>query len=113
MVALTEADLAEAKQHLSFRLVDSPARVRELVGVTDTDVELLRRALVDGGPEAAAVHVRDEWLPHFIISGSVGDVTAEIGRLMTMNDIDEFQVAMVGTVGGAEIIEQMATILAE
>jgi 5,10-methylenetetrahydromethanopterin reductase len=108
MVASTDAELEEARAALSFRLVDSPSEVKEMIGMTDGDAEAIRAALAEGGPQAAARFVDPGWVPNFVLTGSPAAAGAELRALMETNDIDEFQLAILETAGAAERIEQAA-----
>ena len=82
MTALvTDDDSFEAtRRGLTFRLVDSPAEVRSRIGMSDDDVAQMRTAIADGGLDAAAEHVRPEWVGQFAIVGSTDDCRVELHR---------------------------------
>lgn len=113
MIATTEAQLEEARAALTFRLVDSPTRVKQLVGITDSDVAKIRSALAEGGPRHAAKHIDPEWVSQFVISGTVGECAAEIAELLKTNDIDEFLLAVLEVDGGAALIERAAAMFTD
>lgn len=108
MIALTDEEYEDARAQLSFRLVDSPAEVKELIGMTEADTANLRSALSEGGPRNAARHVDPEWVSSFVIAGTAGECASELADLMADNDIDEFQLPVLGTEGAAEFIERTA-----
>ena len=110
MVASTDADLEEARAALTFRLVDSPREVKDMIGMTDDDTEAIRTALAKGGAQTAAELVDPKWVPNFVLAGSSTAVAAELHALMGANDIDEFQLAILETAGAAERIERTARI---
>lgn len=89
MVITDEQSMADTKPHMTYRLVDSPPRVRQLLGISDTQVATIREAMADG-LVAAAQHVRDEWVHPFVISGTVEECARELGELMARHDLDEF-----------------------
>lgn len=111
MIATTDLAFQEARSALSYRLVDSPPDVKERIDMTPADVDAIRGALVTGGPAAAAAFVKPEWVPQFVIAGSAEDCAAELTRLLTDNDIDEFQVPVLDINTGAEIIERASAML--
>ncbi|MGI9622489.1 MAG: LLM class flavin-dependent oxidoreductase [Acidimicrobiales bacterium] len=111
LIAATDADLRQARSQLTFRLVDSPPVVKEMIGMTPEDVERIRAALNEGGPAMAAEHVKEEWVEHFIIAGSAAECRRELVELMTTNGIDEFQLPVLEASGGAEMIERAASML--
>ena len=53
MIAITDEEHEAARAQLTFRLVDSPDEVKELIGMTPSDVANVRSALAEGGPHAA------------------------------------------------------------
>ena len=108
MVATTEADLETARVQLSFRLVDSPPEVRELIGMTSGDEMAIRTALSEGGPSLAAQFVNPDWVPSFVIAGTPAEAGAELRSLMREHGIDEFQVPITELDDGAARIEAMA-----
>ncbi len=113
MIATTDAQLEEARAQLTFRLVDSPPEVKQLVGISDSDVAKIRSALAEGGPRHAARHVNPEWVSPFVISGTVSECAAEIAELLSTNDIDEFLLSVLEVDGGAALIERTATMFTD
>ncbi len=111
MVATSEADLEAARAQLTFRLVDSPDEVRLLLGMTEADVVAIRQGLAEGGPAAAAVHVKPEWVPEFVATGDRGEVGPRLRSLLVDNGIDEFQVPVSDLDTGAALMESMAALL--
>ena len=110
MIALTDEEHEAARAQLTFRLVDSPAEVKELIGMTPSDVDKVRAALAEGGPRAAARHIDPAWVSAFIISGSAEECAAELAALMADNNIDEFQLPVLEIEGAANFIERAASI---
>lgn len=110
LVITDDAELEESRRQLSFRLLDSPARVQQMIGMTSTDAAAIREALAAGGPTEAAPLVKEEWVPHFCIVGSPSEATAELQTLMGTHDIDEFQVSVLGGDKAAERIQRTAAL---
>lgn len=110
MVASTDAEFEAARAALTFRLVDSPPEVKERIGMTDADSAAIRAALGEGGTHAAAVHVKDDWVRQFVISGSPRDCARELTELMALNDIDQFQLPVQQLDGAGELIERTAAM---
>ncbi len=95
MIVTTDADFDEARAGLTFRLVDSPAEVKERIGMSAADTAAIRAALAEGGTAAAARHVREEWVPQFVICGTPAEARAELADLMAGHGIDEFQLPVL------------------
>jgi 5,10-methylenetetrahydromethanopterin reductase len=102
MLVTTDADLWMARESLSFRLPDSPAAVKDMIGMTEGDTVAIRDALRQGGPPAAAHLVREEWVPHFVLMGSPEAVADEMLATMARCGIDEFQLPSLPAAAGAE-----------
>ncbi len=101
----TEQAFEQARASLTFRLVDSPQEVKEHIGFGIRDEAAIRRALVDGGPTAAARLVRDDWVDAFVICGTVNECRAEVAALVARHGIDEFQVSVADPVSAGEHLD--------
>jgi 5,10-methylenetetrahydromethanopterin reductase len=86
-------DLEFVRPHMTYRLVDSPAPVKAAIGLTEADASRIRTAMA-GGLEAAAEHVRDEWVLPFVIQGTAAECRATLDNLIDEHDIDEFLLPM-------------------
>lgn len=113
MIAVTDAEREAARAQLTFRLVDSPPDVKSMLGMTEADTDALRRALAAGGPSAAAVHVRPEWLPHFVITGTFDECAAELHALIARHGIDEFQLPVSDPATGAALIDRTVSMFSQ
>ena len=111
MIVTDDRAMAETKPHMTYRLVDSPPRVKELIGIADADIERIRRAM-GGGLHAAAEHVRDEWVLPFVIAGSVAECAAELARLVDQHGIDEFLLPVLDLEHGPALMRTVADVLA-
>jgi 5,10-methylenetetrahydromethanopterin reductase len=92
-VVTEDDDLEFVRPHMTYRLVDAPDPVKAAIGLTPDDVGRIRAAMADG-LEAAAVHVRDEWIEPFVISGNAADCADEIADLCDEHGIEEFLLPM-------------------
>ena len=113
MVATSEAEVAEARAALSFRLVDSPPEVKDLVGMTEADTASIREALRVGGPAAAADLVPEAWVDRFAIVGSEEEAGSELRDLLSLHGIDEFQLPLSRVEGAAPLIERTAAMVGD
>ncbi|MEE2769151.1 MAG: LLM class flavin-dependent oxidoreductase [Actinomycetota bacterium] len=112
MLVTTEEEFREARASLSFRLVDSPPEVRELIGMTEAEANEIREALAEGGADAAADLVREEWVAQFTIVGSLEEAGAELRDLIARQGVDEFQLPVQRVEGAAALIERAAAMVA-
>ncbi len=110
MVAVTDHEYQAARAQLSFRLVDSPRQVRDLLGASDDDIANIRSALAEGGPALAAGHVKPEWVDSFVIAGTAQECALELSELLLAHEIDEFQLPVLAANGAAEVIERTAAM---
>jgi len=111
MIATTDAEFEDARAQLTFRLVDSPQNVKDLIGMTEADTDRLQTALAEGGPRHAARHVDPDWVPSFVIVGTPDQCAHELHDVFSRVEIDEFQLPLLETAGAADIIERTATIV--
>ena len=95
---------------MTYRLVDSPDSVKEAIGLGADDVERIRGAM-SGGIHAAAVHVRDEWIEPFIITGSISSCADEIRTLMGDNGMEEFLLPMFDMPAPLRYLDRVASVL--
>jgi len=110
MVITDDEAMADTKPHMTYRLVDSPPSVKEMLGISDGDVERIRTAMA-GGLEAAAEHVREEWVLPFVIAGSPDECTAEIEELFEQHQLDEFLLPVFNVEHAANLLRTVASIL--
>lgn len=110
LVVADDATMAVARRHMTYRLVDSPAEVKQAIGMSDADATRMRAALADG-LDAAAEQVRDEWVHPFVISGTVDACTSELGDLGERYGIDEFLVPVLDDRGAEQVLQVVAAAL--
>jgi 5,10-methylenetetrahydromethanopterin reductase len=109
-IVTTDAQLEAARANLTFRLLDSSPETKERVGIGQSEVDELRRALADGGPTGAAHLVRPEWVSQFVIAGSPNECAAELKMLIADNELDEFQVSVSDVAAGAETLANIVAL---
>jgi len=97
----------QVRTQLTFRLVDSPVEVRNLLGLDDTRREQLRSAIANGGPPAASHLVDTAWVDQFAVVGDAASALDEIGRRCEVAGVDEFMVP-VNDVGDLSAMTALA-----
>ena len=102
--------MAAVKPHMTYRLVDSPPEVREAIGLSDADAGRIRAALA-GGLEAAATHVRDEWLLPFVIAGTGAQCRQELHSLAAQHGIESFVVPLLDDEPAEKLLQSGAKIM--
>lgn len=108
MVAMHPSVLDVIRPHMTYRLVDSPSAVHDLIGMSAADVATVRSAM-GGGLEAAGRHIRDEWILPFVVHGTPEECAVELGRLASIG-IGEFVLPIVTMEGAEELMEATAGI---
>lgn len=91
-VARDDDERAQMRTQLTFRLVDSPAAVRDALGIDDEHRDDIRAAIAAGGPPAAAHLVDDDWLSSVGVVGDVATCQRTISETAQRCGIDEFMV---------------------
>lgn len=111
MVITNPARLEEVRPHMTYRLVDSPQKVKDLLGITEADTAAIAKAM-HGGLEAAAELIPDEWVEPFVISGSVDACAAELSILMGTHGFDEFMLVVTDMNGADTLMTEVAEVVA-
>jgi len=110
MIVTDDESLEIVRPHMTYRLVDSPAKVMEELGISEKDISNIRGALADG-LEAAAEYVSDDWVLPFVISGSVKECADELADLFEMHGFDEFMIPVFEPDSGISLLETTAQVL--
>lgn len=110
MIVTDEDSLDDVRAHMTYRLVDSPAKVRELLGLAETDITTIRNAM-SNGLHAAGQHVKDEWVLPFVIHGTKAECGREIATMMRTYGFDEFMLPVLDLHGAAEYMRRVADAL--
>ncbi len=111
MIITDDKAMADTKPHMTYRLVDSPPQVRDLIGLTDRDAGRIREAMADG-LHAAGELIPDEWVHPFVIAGSPAECAAALGDVMECHGFDEFLLPIYEIEGAAALMETVAGVLA-
>lgn len=110
MVITNPARIEEVRPHMTYRLVDSPPEVKEMLGMTQADTDAIRAAMHDG-LEAAAKLIPDEWVDPFIIRGTVDECATELTSIMGSHGFDEFMLVVADMDGAAELMVEVAEVM--
>ena len=111
MIITSEAVMEATKAHMTYRLVDSPPRIKQLLNISDGEIAQIREAMADG-LHAAAQFVRDEWVHPFVIAGTVDACAAELAKLVRDNGIDGFLLPVLELGDAMELMGVVADVLA-
>jgi 5,10-methylenetetrahydromethanopterin reductase len=111
MVITNPARIEEVRPHMTYRLVDSPPKVKELLGITDEDTAAIAAAM-HGGLEAAAKLIPDEWVDPFVIRGSVDECATELDTIMSTQGFDEFMLVVADMDGADTLMHEVAEVMA-
>ena len=110
MLVTDDDTMAVTKRHLTYRLVDSPPEVQAAIGLSDADAARIRAALADG-LEAAAEHVRDEWVLPFVIVGTSSECRQELHSLAAEHGIESFVVPLLDDEPAEKLLRSGAEIM--
>lgn len=110
MLVTDDQSMTTAKNHMTYRLIDSPAEVRDAIGLTEADAKLLRSKMPEG-LEAAGEMVRDEWVLPFVISGSISECANEVSELVERDGTDEFLVPVLDQSSAMQTIDIASSVL--
>ena len=110
MLVTDDDTMALTKPHLTYRLVDSPPEVQAAIGLAGADAARIRAALA-GGLEAAAEHVRDEWVLPFVIAGTPSECSQELHRLAAEHGIESFVVPLLDDERAEKLLRSGADIM--
>jgi len=111
MVITNPKRIEEVRPHMTYRLVDSPPIVKELLGMSDQQSAAIAAAM-SGGLEAAAKLIPDEWVAPFVIMGSVAECAVELSSVMTAHGFDEFMLVVTDIGGADELLGEVADVIA-
>lgn len=107
MIITDDKAMADTKPHMTYRLVDSQPRVREMLGVSDQQLNAIRSAM-GAGLEAAGELVAEEWVHPFVIAGTPSDCAIELGSLMERHGFDEFLLPIYDLDGAADLMRTVS-----
>jgi 5,10-methylenetetrahydromethanopterin reductase len=110
MLVTDDRSMTIAKNHMTYRLIDSPPDVKESIGLGDEDAGRLRAAM-SGGLEAAGELVRDKWVLPFVISGTIDECANELSMIVERDAIDEFLVPVLDQESSDRTIDIAAQVL--
>ncbi|MDJ0767273.1 MAG: LLM class flavin-dependent oxidoreductase [Ilumatobacter sp.] len=108
VVVTEDDDLEFVRPHMTYRLVDAPPAIKQRIGLGDDDAARIRSAM-SGGLEAAAEHVRDEWVLPFIIHGSRSECRRQLDRLIDRHGFSEFVLPMFDMPDPSSYLRRVAT----
>jgi hypothetical protein len=110
VVVTDDDDLEFVRPHMTYRLVDSPPPVKSAIGLSDGDAAKIRSAMA-GGLEAAAEHVRDEWVLPFVLHGGAAECRIALENLIDRCGIDEFLLPMFDMHDQSAYMRRVARVL--
>ena len=109
LVLTSEEEVDAAKPHLTYRLVDSPAKTKARLGITETDVANIREAMSES-LVAAAKFVKPEWVRPFVIAGTIEQCAKQMGHLADTYAFDEFLLPVLDLADAPRIKHVVAEI---
>ena len=110
MVITNPDRIEEVRPHMTYRLVDSPAKVKEMLGISQEQSNAIARAMGDG-LEVAAKLIPDEWVEPFVIMGSVTECATELSSVMSTHGFDEFMLVVTDIDGADDLLGEVADVV--
>lgn len=110
MLVTDDRSMQVAKNHMTYRLIDSPEVVKAAIGLRDDDVAAIRSRMPDG-LEAAGELVRDEWVLPFVLTGTAGECAAELGAIAGRYEIEEFLVPILDEANAEYTMDTAAQVI--
>lgn len=102
--------IEHVKPHVTYRLVDSQPKVRELLGISDAEIDQIRQAM-SGGLEHAAQFIKDEWVEPFVLTGTPAECGRQLAHLMSTHGFDEFLLPILELDSAADLMATLAEVL--
>lgn len=112
MIVTTEAALELVRPGMFWRLADAPPELRERLGLSEAQVEAMRRVVATEGFEAVGRLIKDDWVRPFVIMGSPAECAAELARLVDELQLDEFQLPILDAEHAPDLLAALRPVLA-
>ncbi len=111
MIITNPDRIEEVRPHMTYRLVDSPPKVKELLGISESDTAAIAAAM-HGGLDEAAKLIPDEWVDPFVIRGTVDECAFELTTIMDTHGFDEFMLVVADMDGAEDLMVEVAEVTA-
>ena len=111
VIVTDDKALAAVRPAMFWRLVDAPPELRAQLGVTQADLDAMRRVAAAEGMPAVGRLIKDDWVRPFVIMGTPAECAAELGGLMARLAIDEFMLPLLDIALAPELMAQVAGVI--
>jgi 5,10-methylenetetrahydromethanopterin reductase len=98
------------RPYVTFSLVDSPQKAKDLIGISDEEVAEIRQVMGSQGLHAAGKLVRDEWLRPFTFMGSRAECAAGLTETIEKHGIDELVLPLFDLENAPDQLEEASRI---
>jgi 5,10-methylenetetrahydromethanopterin reductase len=112
VIVTDERALETVRPVMFWRLADAPPELRAQLGVSQGDIDAMRRVVAAEGMRAVSRLIKDEWVRPFVIMGSPADCAAELHGLMSRLGIDEYMLPLLDMDSAPALMAQVAEVLA-
>ncbi|MBE2240111.1 MAG: LLM class flavin-dependent oxidoreductase [Caldilineaceae bacterium] len=99
-IAYTPELLEEASALYAYVLMDSPSRMLDGLGISEAEIDAIRRAIATGGPKAAMPLVRPDMIQRYQLAGTPDECRQAITTLVARHELDA--IVMNVTTAGIE-----------
>ena len=111
MIITNDRVLEELRPHMTYRLVDSPLEIKDMLGIAQDEIDKIHHVMVTQGLYAAGKLIKDEWISPFVIMGSPSACAQEIADIMTRYQFDEFLLPILETKTAVELMQEVSQVL--
>jgi 5,10-methylenetetrahydromethanopterin reductase len=112
-IAYTEEMLAEAVEHYTYTVMDSPSRMLRGMGLTEEQIANIQTAVRTGGPSAAAKYITPDMVKGYQIAGSPEECSQTLQTLIRTYQLDVFLLNILssGLAANTRLMREVAEIV--
>jgi 5,10-methylenetetrahydromethanopterin reductase len=111
-IITNDAVLQRLRPYVTFSLVDSPPKAKELIGITPQEVDAIRQTMNREGLAAAGKLLKEEWIRPFVVMGSIEECAAQIRELYQRYRIDYFLLPLLDLESAPQMMADLAKVKA-
>lgn len=111
-IITNDAVLQRLRPYVTFSLVDSPPKAKELIGITPQEVETIRATMNREGLAAAGKLLKEEWIRPFVVMGSIEECAAQIRELYERYRMDNFLLPLMDLETAPQMMADLAKVKA-
>ena len=110
-IATDDRMLEKYRPYLTFAIVDSPLEVKEMIGISPAEVEVIRQTMFRDGLVEAGKLLKEAWLKPFVLMGSPAECARELKSMTERFGIDEISINNMDLETVPQLMQQVAEII--